>query len=54
MNNYIELVNNKLDEFIQIEYPQTIPYIPKLNYNKNLTGVFIMIKKVDEKNAKCR
>ena len=24
MNNYIELIDSKLDEFIQIEYPQTI------------------------------
>ena len=36
MNNYIELVNNKLDEFIQIEYPQTI--FKSMKYTVMLPG----------------
>lgn len=36
MNNYIELVNDKLDEFIQIEYPQSI--FKSMKYTVTLPG----------------
>ena len=36
MNDYIELVNSKLDEFIQIEYPQTI--FKSMKYTVMLPG----------------
>ena len=36
MNDYIELVNRKLDEFIQIEYPQTI--FQSMKYTVMLPG----------------
>ena len=36
MNNYIELIDSKLDEFIQIEYPQTI--FKSMKYTVMLPG----------------
>ena len=36
MNDYIELINNKLDEFIQVEYPQTI--FESMKYTVSLPG----------------
>lgn len=36
MNNYIELVNGKLDEYLQIEYPETI--FKSMKYTLSLTG----------------
>lgn len=36
MNNYIELVNDKLDEFIQIEYPESI--FKSMKYTVTLPG----------------
>lgn len=36
MNNYIELVNDKLDEFIQIEYPEKI--FKSMKYTVTLPG----------------
>ncbi len=36
MNNYIKLVNDKLDEYLQIEYPETI--FKSMKYTLNLPG----------------
>ena len=36
MNNYIELVNEKLDEYLQIEYPETI--FKSMKYTLSLPG----------------
>lgn len=36
MNDYIKLINDKLDEYIQIEYPQTL--FKSMKYTVTLQG----------------